>query len=47
MKTDSSFKLVAVILFLGVLVAFISPSQSVDSSASASADHAPATHQTE
>ncbi len=45
MKTDSSFKLVAVILFLGVLVAFISPSQSVDHSASA--DNAPTTHQTE
>ena len=46
MKTDSSFKLVAVILFLGVLVAFISPGQSVDHSA-ASTDNAPTTHQTE
>lgn len=47
MKNDPSFKLVAAIIFAGVLIAFISPAPSVDNTVTAATESAPATGHSE
>lgn len=47
MKNDYSFKLVAAIIFAGVIVALIGPSHSVASVDHTAHDAAPAAHTTE
>jgi len=47
MKNDYSFKLVAAIIFAGVLIALVSPSHAVNHTATASAEAAHSTAQAE
>lgn len=47
MKNDYSFKLVAMIVLAGVIVAFVSPSQARHTPASAPAEAAPTVYQAE